>query len=160
MEPTIPSRAARVLATLVILFVLAMQAQAVIPLRRLWPLLGYPMYRTAHYAGEAVHRYHVFATTTGGAEVELGPDSLGLSFFKHLYGPVEALQQGDRARLATFVAIYEKRHGVTLREVRLEDRPIVIGDSKVTEEEPTTLARVTLEVGAADAGESATGEAR
>jgi len=143
MDTNAPSRAARIVATLVIIFVLALQAQAVFPLRRVWPFLDYPMYRTAHYAGEAVPRFHILVTTDSGATMEMDPASLGISFFKHLHGPVEAMQEGDHERFEEFVEIFEARQEVAVASARLENRPVRLDESgTVSEEPPVTITEM------------------
>jgi len=48
----------------------------------LWPFMNYPMYRTAHYEGTVIARFHVLGQTAERVEVELTPEDFGLNFRK------------------------------------------------------------------------------
>jgi hypothetical protein len=141
---TRPAARAKILTSLVIGGVLLLQAQAVFPVRRLWPFLDYPMYRTAHYAGESVPRYRVVGIAADGREVEMDPASLGLSFFKHLHGPVEALETGDAERFAIFADVFRERQGTTIVAARLENHPVVIDTSGTREGDLVVVTELRL----------------
>jgi len=119
----------------VILVVLAVQAIAALALTPgpvekppfLWPFLNYPMYSAPHYEGEGIPRFEVVATTSDGREIEVTKENLGTDFwiFRNAFLlPFE--QQGMRDELEPGVGLFERRHGVSVVEVRLEDRPLVL----------------------------------
>lgn len=92
----------------------------------LWPFLDYPMYRWAHYAGEAVHREAVFATLEDGTEAPFRPDDLGINFWQFHDGVVAALRRADAAALAPYADLFRSRQGRHPTHLRLETSPLVL----------------------------------
>jgi hypothetical protein len=119
----------------VILVVLALQGIAAAGLTPgpveespfLWPFLDYPMYTQPHYEGDGVPRYRVTGITGDGREVEITPETLGTDYWIYqdafLYS---FMYRPQRDELEPGVRMYEGRHGVSLVEVRLENRPLVV----------------------------------
>jgi len=128
----------RILASGVIVLVLFLQAIAALgltpgPIEKtpfLWPFLDYPMYSTPHYEGDAIPRYRVVGTTADGREMQIDPETLGADFWIFRNAFLFPFRfRADRGELEPGVELFERRHGVTLVEVRLEDRPIVLSRS-------------------------------
>lgn len=126
---------ARLAVSTVIVVVLAFQGIAALGLTPgpveespfLWPFLDYPMYTQPYYEGEAIPRYRVVGVTAGGREVEITRESLETDFW--IYRNVfllPLLYRPQRDELEAGVQLYERRHGVSLVEVRLENRPLVL----------------------------------
>lgn len=135
MIPRLGERTGRLAVSAVILAVLGFQAIAAVgltpgPIEKspfLWPFLDYPMYTQPHYEGDAVPRYSVIGVTDDGREVEITPESLGTDFWIFRNAFLFSFRyRGERHELESGVQLYERRHGVSLREVRLENRPLVV----------------------------------
>lgn len=135
MTPGLGERVGRLAVSAVIFAVLGVQAIAAFgltpgPVERspfLWPFLDYPMYTQPHYEGDAVPRYRVVGVTEDGREVEITPESLGTDFWIYRNAFLFSFRfRGERHELESGVQLYELRHGVSLLEVRLENRPLVV----------------------------------
>jgi len=128
-------RAARWLVTGVVLAVLAVQGIAAFgltpgPVEKapfLWPFLDYPMYSTPHYEGDGIPRYEVSAVTADGREMEITPETLGSDFwiFRNAF-LFSFFYPGMRDELEPGVELLEQQHDVTILEVRLENRPLLL----------------------------------
>jgi hypothetical protein len=133
--PGFSARLGRGLISAVILVVLGVQAIAALaltpgPIEKppfLWPFLNYPMYSAPHYEGEGIPRFRVMVMTADGREIEVTKENLGTDFwiFRNAFlQPFE--NEGMRDELEPGVELFERRHGVTVVEVRLEDRPLLL----------------------------------
>lgn len=128
-------RIGRALVGVVIVAVLSVQVIAAFGLRPgpvgkapfLWPFLSYPMYDQPHYEGDGIPQYRVIAMTADGHSVEIDAQSLGTSYwiFRNAF-LFPFVYRGRRRGLEPGVALFERRHGVTLVQVRLENRPILL----------------------------------
>lgn len=135
MHLTLSERNARFLVSVVVIGVLGVQAIAALALTPgpvekppfLWPFLNYPMYSAPHYEGEGVPRFQVLATTSDGRTVEVTKENLGTDFwiFRNAFLlPFD--DPGMRDELPSGVEQFENRHDVTLIEVHLENRPLLV----------------------------------
>lgn len=129
------SRIGRLAVSWVILVVLAFQGIAAAgltpgPVEKspfLWPFLDYPMYTRPHYEGEGIPRYRVIGVTDEDREVEITPETLGTDYWIYRNAFLFSFRyRGERDELEPGVQLYEDRHGVSLVEVRLENRPLVL----------------------------------
>lgn len=128
-------RTGRLAVSAVILAVLGFQAVATVgltpgPIEKspfLWPFLDYPMYTQPHYEGDAVPRYSVIGVTDDGREVEITPESLGTDFWIYRNAFLFSFKyRSKRHELESGVQLFERRHGVSLLEVKLDNWPIVV----------------------------------
>jgi hypothetical protein len=100
----------------------------------LWPFLDYPMYSTPHYEGDGIPRYRVLAVTADGEELEVTPAALGSDFWIYRNAFLFSFfYPGMRDELEPGVELLERRHGVTVLEVRLENRPLLLTREGTTE---------------------------
>lgn len=143
MRP-VPERLGRSLVSALIVTVLGLQTIAALgvtlgPLHAspfMWPFLSYPMYSAPHFEGDSIPRYRVVATTTDGTQIEVTPKTLGTNFWIHRNAFLKPLLNPDRRDdLVPGIELVERRHGVRLVEVRLEDRPLVLTGNGVLEAE-------------------------
>ncbi len=122
-----------------------------------WPFLDYPMYSEAHYEGDAIEQYVVFATFDDGTEAPVRREELGLSFWKFRDGLVYALRHGDRRQLDAYLELFRRRHARLPAALRLEDHPVVISRGGILPAPRKVLKTVTLGPGApldVEAGET------
>lgn len=101
----------------------------------LWPFLGYPMYRIPHYEGDRLSRYRMFGILADSSEVAVTPSNLGTSFWTFRRFAF-ALQNRDQQEIEVLADLYEQRHGRRPMAFRLEDHPLVLRHSGVTEGQP------------------------
>jgi hypothetical protein len=111
---------------------------------RYWPFVNYPMYMKPHYPGEVISRMRLVGITTEGREVPMTVENFRYNFFQFLYGPLRAIQRQDRIALDRHVRWYEKRNGVTLAALRLENHPVGRVEGKVAELPTIVTARINL----------------
>ena len=132
---------------LIIVFCLALQTFAIFyPVSpRLWPFLDYPMYKKAHYEGEAVNRYVVFGVFADASESRILPEDLDLDFWKFEYGPVQMLRRGDATALQPYAELYNARQNKKLVALRVEDHPLILSEEGVLTVAPLQLNSVSFE---------------
>ena len=93
---------------------------------RLWPILDYPMYSSAHYQGDSIDQYFLYGLLEDGSELPIPKEDLGLNFWKFLRGPVYAIIQDDVKLLNKYVKLYEDLHNQRLIGLRLENQPLIL----------------------------------
>lgn len=111
----------------------------------LWPFLGYPMYAIPHYEGDRMSRNRVYGILADSSEVAVTHSTLGTDFWTFRRGLVFALLNGDRQEIEAFADLYEQRHGRRPVPFRLEDHPLILGHSGVTEARPEVRMIVPVE---------------
>jgi hypothetical protein len=92
-----------------------------------WPFLDYPMYKGAHYPGDEFPQHVVIGQFADGTEAPIGPEALGLDFWKFEKGLVRALNRGDAGAARPFAASYARRTGRRSVAFRLENHPWRLG---------------------------------
>jgi hypothetical protein len=95
---------------------------------RAWPLVAYPMYKTARYEGDRLdHALNAYAILANGEKVPITPDDLNMSFWlfgDHFIAPVI---NGRRDVLEPLIARYCEHHGSQVVAFRIEDTGTAIG---------------------------------
>jgi hypothetical protein len=147
MEKMTPVRRPFIVATVVIVVVLAFQAGSTFKLfcppdivksfgipalacdPALYPFMQYPMYSLPHYAGDPVNMYEIYGTLSNGTELRILPEDLnensGLDFWYFL-DFAEAIIDGDEELITRFADAYERRREVQLVSLRVEDVPWIV----------------------------------
>ena len=98
-----------------------------------WPFVDYPMYAEPHRLGDEMARYVLWGELDDSTVVRIPPEDLGLSFWRFLFGVVEAMQRGDRDRMAVYAQMYLARYGRHLTSLRLENHPWIFVEGGVVE---------------------------
>lgn len=110
-----------------------------------WPFLSYPMYRGAHFPGEAIPRHLVFGILEDSSEVQITPEALGTNFWIWQRRLVQALDPVDSNDLRAMATLYESRSGGSLSGFRLENHPLVLGREGVEEGRAEAIRTVWLD---------------
>jgi hypothetical protein len=110
----------------------------------LWPFMNYPMYRTAHYEGTVIARFHVLGQTAERVEVELTPEDFGLNFRKFQDIAIPAIRRRDVAQVAMFAEIYREKSGNRLVGIRVEQHGDILTRDGLRPAPPAELATVSL----------------
>jgi hypothetical protein len=121
---------ARLLVSAIIVAILAIQAAAgfVDTGRWGWPLIAYPMYRTAHYEGERLnHDVATYAVLADSSRVEIKRSDLGWSFWIYWYNVVRPVREGNLAALQPVLRRYCEESDNQVTRLVVEDLGIAIG---------------------------------
>jgi hypothetical protein len=90
---------------------------------RLWPFVDYPMFSQQRQEGDIIPNYRVFGIFDDLAEVQIGPDELGIGYW-HFTAFVYALREDRNSEtLRAFINLYETRANRKLSSLRLENHP-------------------------------------
>jgi hypothetical protein len=137
----------RIAISAFIVFVIGLQAMAGARIRGplkpdpdRWPFLSYPMYRAAHFPGEAIPRHRVFGILEDSSEVEVTPETLGTNFWIWQRRLVDALDPVDPADLRAMANLHESAGGAPVSGFRLENHPVVLSEEG-TEDGPAEVIR-------------------
>lgn len=121
-----------------VVFVIGLQAMAGARIRGplkpdpdRWPFLSYPMYRGAHFPGEAIPRYRVFGILEDSSEVQITPEALGTNFWIWERRLAQAIDPVDTDDLRAMATLYESRSGASVSGFRLENHPLVLSQEGV-----------------------------
>jgi hypothetical protein len=121
---------ARLFISVVIAGILSVQAVAgfVDTGRWGWPLLAYPMYRTAHYDGERLHDdLTAYATLADSTRVAINRNALNMDFWLYWYNVVTPIQHARLDLLEPVLRRYCEESGNKVIKLHLEDRGVAIG---------------------------------
>lgn len=121
---------ARLLVSAIIVAVLATQAVAGIldTGRWGWPMIAYPMYKTAHFEGERLdHDLTAYAVLADSARVEIKKTDLNMGFWIYWYNVVQPIRHGDFARLQPLLRRYCQQFDNQVTKLVVEDLGIAIG---------------------------------
>jgi hypothetical protein len=134
---------ARLLISVVIVGILSIQAVTGLydTGRWGWPLLAYPMYKTAHYEGERLHddltAYAILADST---RVEVNRSDLGMDFWLYWYNVVQPIVHARADLLEPVLQRYCEESGNQVVRLHLEDRGVAIGRDGPIEGLPPEVA--------------------
>ena len=134
------------LVSALLLGVLALQAAASfgrLHPTRYWPFLSYPMYNTAHHAGDTIPDYRLVAVFSDGREAPILEEDLHLDFWQFRSGPVEAALQGRRGDLQRDLAGWERARGGRVAAIRVENHPVILRENGVA---PGPVEATTVDV--------------
>ena len=116
--------------SLVIAFIWAVQFVVSVPLsviapeiKRSWPIVGYPMYSGAHFAGEEIPRLAVVGITDNSEEMDVLSEDVGGGYW-HFQIFANAVRHSNKEIVQDVVRTYEARHKVRLVALRVENRPL------------------------------------
>lgn len=128
-----------------LVLVVVLGSQAVASLfdtgRRGWPIVTYPMYKTAHHEGEPVlYDARTYAVLSDGRRIRLTRDDLGMSFWVYWYNVVLPIQDRRTAALRPLIERYCEAHAGEVVRLELEDMGLVIGHDGPTEVAPRVFA--------------------
>lgn len=121
---------ARLFISVVIVGILSIQAGAgfVDTGRWGWPLLAYPMYRTAHYEGERLHDdLTAYAILADSRRIAIDRSELNMGFWLHWYNVVTPIQNARLDLLQPVLQRYCERFENQVIKLHLEDRGVAIG---------------------------------
>ena len=110
-----------------------------------WPFLSYPMYRGAHFPGDAIARHRVFGILEDSSEVHVTPETLGTSFWIWQKRLVLAFDPVDPNDLQAMATLYESRSGTRVSGFRLENHPLVLTDEGTEEGAAEVIRSVWLD---------------
>ncbi|HEX5079892.1 MAG TPA: hypothetical protein VFV80_12140 [Geminicoccaceae bacterium] len=93
-----------------------------------WPILAYPMYKTAHFEGERLnHDFASYVVLSDSNRVEIKRRDLGMDFWIYWYNVVQPIRHGRLDALAGLVEHYcQELDGQVIR-LEVEDLGIAIG---------------------------------
>ena len=111
----------------------------------LWPFTDYPMYRGAHFEGQAINLEVLVGILPDSAEVVIEPQDLGMSFWHFRKQVLAAIRREDPVELHQFRALYESRHESQLIGFQLEDRPLILTREGLARGPRTILHTVSFE---------------
>jgi hypothetical protein len=93
-----------------------------------WPLLAYPMYKTAHYEGDRLDDdLAVYAVMADSSRVEVKRSDLNMVFFVFWYNVVQPIRYGQLDLLEPVVQRYCKQFDNQVIKLQAEDLGIAIG---------------------------------
>jgi hypothetical protein len=127
---TIASHVGHLLVSAVIVAILSVQAVAgfVDTGRWGWPLLAYPMYKTAHYEGDRLDvdlaGYAVLADST---RVAMNRSDLNMDFWLYWYNVVQPIRHARLDLLQPVLQRYCEESDNQVVKLQVEDRGIAIG---------------------------------
>ncbi len=135
-----------------IVFVIGIQAMAGARLRGplkpdpdRWPFLSYPMYRAAHFPGDAIPRHRVFGILEDSSDVQITPETLGTNFWIWQRRLVHALDPVDPTDLRAMAELHESRGGAPASGFRLENHPLVLSEEGVEDGAAEVIRTVWLD---------------
>ena len=96
----------------------------------LWPVLDHPMFRSAHYPGDRLDRLSLIVILDDSTEIPIGHEEVAYWQLRLLH---RNIAEGDSARIAEFVQLWESRHQRRLQGLRLENHPLVFTGSSLEE---------------------------
>lgn len=127
---TVSDHVGHLLVSAIIVAVLAVQAVAgfVDTGRWGWPLLAYPMYKTAHYEGDRLDveltGYAVLADST---RVAMNRSDLNMDFWLYWYNVVQPIRHARLDLLAPVLQRYCEESDNQVIKLQVEDQGIAIG---------------------------------
>lgn len=128
---TQPSSAfSRLLVSAVIVAILSVQAVAGFVDTGRWgyPILAYPMYKTARYDGDRLdHHLRVFAVKQDASRVEVKPEDLNMSFWLYWYNVVQPVRHSNFEVLKPVIDRYCQESEGEVIKLQAEDLGIAIG---------------------------------
>jgi hypothetical protein len=120
----------RLFISVVIVGILSIQAVAgfVDTGRWGWPLLAYPMYKTAHYEGERLDvELTAYAVLADSTRVPIHRSDLNMGFWLYWYNVVTPIQNARLDLLQPVLQRYCEKNGNQVTKLQLEDRGVAIG---------------------------------
>lgn len=111
-----------------------------------WPFLDYPMFNHPRYPGQAITRHVVVGIFPDSSEAEIRPADLDVTHFQFDNGLNPAIRLKDRVTAGAFRELYEERFGTVLAGFRLEDHPLVMTESGLTDGAPAVVGRLYFDV--------------
>ncbi len=109
--PTAPDRRSRedlakIAISVIVATILAAQVLVGFSYRggQTFPVVAYPMYKTAHYEGERLNDYLVMVSADGGEEEALGPEAMEISPWLYQRSITAPIINGKPSPLAATVA--------------------------------------------------------
>jgi hypothetical protein len=137
---------AKLLVSAIIVVILATQAGVgfVNTGVRAWPLVAYPMYKTAHFEGERLdHALNVYVILPNAEKAPITPSDLNMGFWLFLDHVVMPIRNGRTDVLKPLVARYCNEHDGQVVKLRVEDMGTAIGrDGPVEGLPPEILAEL------------------
>jgi hypothetical protein len=109
-----------------------------------WPFINYPMYHAAHYEGESINYYQVYAELEDGTEIAVYPEDLELNWWLFHRGIVASLLVEDEDGILFYAHMYEELHQTSIVAWRLENQPTVLKRGQTVQEAPQTVRHVSL----------------
>jgi hypothetical protein len=93
-----------------------------------WPMLAYPMYKTAHFEGERLdHELTTYAVLADLSRVEIKRSDLGMGFWIYWYNVVQPIRHGNLDALAGLVQHYCQEFDNQVSKLEVQDLGIAIG---------------------------------
>jgi hypothetical protein len=93
-----------------------------------WPMLAYPMYKTAHFEGERLdHELTAYAVLADLSRVEIKRSDLGMGFWISWYNVVQPIRHGNLDGLAGLVQRYCQEFDNQVSKLEVQDLGIAIG---------------------------------
>ncbi len=127
---TISSNVGRLLVSAIIVTILSVQAVAgfVDTGRWGWPLIAYPMYKTAHYEGDRLDvELNGYAVLADSTRVAMHPSDLNMDFWLYWYNVVQPIRHARLDLLEPVLRRYCEESGNQVVKLQLEDRGVAIG---------------------------------
>ena len=94
-----------------------------------WPIIAYPMYKTAHFDGERLDDYEVAAVLADGSRLRVDPEELGMSFWTFRQNVAMKIERGRLEALAPTIERYCERSQRSLKRLELVDTGTAISAS-------------------------------
>lgn len=109
-----------------------------------WPLLAYPMYKTAHYEGERLHDdLSAYAILADSTRVPITRSDLNMDFWLYWYNVVTPLQHARLDLLQPVLQRYCQQSDNQVIKLHLEDRGAAIGrDGPIEGLPPEVVAEI------------------
>jgi hypothetical protein len=128
-------------AAIVVILGTQFVAGLVDPGRRTWPMIAYPMYRTAHYDGDRFDEYEVYAVLKDGTKLPIDRDDLGMSWWLFRNNVVRDIQSGQVEGLTAMIDRYCDESKGALARLEVSDTGLAISaQGLVTGLEPQVVA--------------------
>jgi hypothetical protein len=108
----------------IILFLLLQMGITLRIFPAVWPFENYPMFSSVHYDGESKEQWRIIGRLEDGREVSIKAQDLGLDIKLFNRQFLKALQDNNREAIENGVALYQRRQGRQLIEIRLENHPL------------------------------------
>ena len=91
-----------------------------------WPMVAYPMYKTAHYDGERFDEYDLYAVLRDNSRIRIDPAELGMGYWIFRQNVLDGLLLDRVEPLSPIIARYcDQSRGATMR-LEVSDRGLAI----------------------------------
>ena len=105
----------------------------------LWPFLDYPMYSDSHHEGDSIMQYHLVGVLEDFTKVQIGPDDLDMGFWRFRKNVVFELLRNQDERVNSVVELYQLKYKKRLREIYLENHPLILRRDGLVPGKPEVL---------------------